>query len=254
MTICTEGRLSFYLTEDMLDFSSFRVLTFDCYGTLINWEAGILRCMRPLLRAHGCMASDDEILALYAKLEHEQESGDYMPYRRVLQNVVRGFGQHFGFSATVEEVASLPQSLKDWQPFPDTVAALRSLKTRYQLAIISNTDDDLFAQTAKLLGLAFDHVITAQQVGSYKPSHKNFELALSRIGRPKREVLHVAQSRYHDIAPARELGIANVWINRRKQGSGATRRADARPDLELPDLASLAQLSVGAAAQSRSTH
>jgi 2-haloacid dehalogenase len=237
----------------MHDFSSFRVLTFDCYGTLINWEAGILGCLRPLLNARGRTPSNDQILELYGNLELEQESGDYMPYRRVLQNVVRGFGQHFGFTPTAEEVASLPESLKRWQPFPDTVAALRALKTRYQLVIISNTDDDLFAETAKLLAVPFDHVITAQQAGSYKPSHKNFELALSRIGRPKREVLHVAQSRYHDIAPARELGIANIWINRRKQGADATRPADAQPDLELPDLASLAQSAVGATAESRGT-
>jgi len=238
----------------MLDFSRFRVLTFDCYGTLINWEAGILECLRPLLHAHGQRPSNDEILELYARLELEQETGEYMPYRRVLQNVVRGFGQNFGFTPTAAEVASLPDSLKRWQPFADTVSALRALKTQYQLAVISNTDDDLFAETAKVLEVPFDHVITAQQAGSYKPSHKNFELAFSRIGRPRQEVLHVAQSRYHDIAPARELGIANVWINRRKQGSDATRPGDAQPDLTLPDLASLAELAGGKLTKSRSTH
>jgi 2-haloacid dehalogenase len=232
----------------MLDFSSFRVLTFDCYGTLINWEAGILGCLRPLLQRHGLEVPDDRILELYAKLESEQESGAYLPYRRVLENVVRGFGEDFGFNPSNQEVASLTESLKTWPPFLDTVEALRRLKSRYQLAIVSNTDDELFAETAKLLEVPFDHVITAQQAGSYKPSHRNFELALQRIGRPKNEVLHVAQSRFHDIAPARELGIANVWINRRQKPGGATRPGEAVPDLELPDLASLAQLAVGPAA------
>jgi 2-haloacid dehalogenase len=236
----------------MLDFSAFRVLTFDCYGTLIDWEAGILSCLRPLLQSHGHSLSDDQILELYAKFELDQESGQYIPYRRVLENVVRAFGQHLRFTPSTEEAATLPNSLKAWQPFPDTIAALRALKSRYQLAIISNTDDDLFAQTAKLLQVPFDYVITAQQAGSYKPSHQNFELTLNRIGRSKREVLHVAQSRYHDIAPARELGLANIWINRGKHGSDATRPGNAQPDLELPDLASLAQLAAGATAQSRS--
>ena len=232
----------------MLDFSSFRVLTFDCYGTLINWEAGILGCLRLLLKRHAIKFSDEQILELYAQLEHEEERGEYLPYRQVLENVVHGFGASLGFTPTSQEAASLGVSLKNWPPFPDTVEALRALKSRYQLAIISNTDDDLFAQTAKLLEVPFDNVITAQQAKSYKPSHRNFELALQRIGRPKNEVLHVAQSRFHDIAPARELGLANVWINRRQKAGGATRPADVQPDLELPDLASLARLALGGAA------
>src|SRR5215469_897740 len=117
----------------MLDFDSFRVLTFDCYGTLINWEAGILGCLRPLLQSHGKNLSDDDILQIYAGLEREQESGEYIPYRRVLENVVLGFGRKLGFSPTQAEAASLPESLKSWQPFPDTVAALCTLKSRYQL-------------------------------------------------------------------------------------------------------------------------
>lgn len=236
----------------MLDFESFRVLTFDCYGTLINWEAGILGCLRPLLQSHGRTPPDAQILDLYASFELEQEGGTYLPYRRVLENVVGAFGREFGFTPTDEEAASLPNSLKTWQPFPDTVGALRELKSRYQLAVISNTDDDLFADTAKLLQVPFDHVITAQQAGSYKPSHKNFELALRRIGRPKNEVLHIAQSRYHDIAPARELGLANVWIRRGDHSSRATRPGEAQPDLDLPDLASLARLM--AASRSHSVH
>jgi 2-haloacid dehalogenase len=245
MTIRADGR-----PTAMLDLSSFRVISFDCYGTLIDWETGILGCMRPILDAHGQKRSNDEILELYGKLELAQESATYLPYRRVLENIVRGFGEAWDFTPTHGEIASLPQSLKSWQPFPDTVAALQALHTRYRLAVISNIDDDLFAATAKLLEVPLDYVITAEQAGSYKPSHRNFELALQRIGCPKRELLHVAQSRYHDIVPARALGIANIWINRQKKQADATVSADVKPDLELPDLASLAQLADGSRAHS----
>ena len=134
---------------------------------------------------------------------------------------------------------------RSWKPFPDTVAALKKLKSRYKLAIISNTDDDLFADTARLLEVSFDWVITAQQAGSYKPSHHNFKLALERIALPPEQVLHVAQSIYHDIVPARELGLATVWVNRRagKHGEGATKAAQGQPDLEVPDLKTLAEMA-----------
>ena len=138
----------------------------------------------------------------------------------------------------------MPNSLAHWPPFPDTVEALRKLHAVFKLAIVSNVDDDLFAGTAKLLQIPFDAVITAQQAGSYKPSHRNFELALQRIAHPKDKVLHVAQSLYHDIEPARALGIRSVWVNRRgnQAGSGATKPSNAIPDLEVPSLAALAAL------------
>jgi 2-haloacid dehalogenase len=122
------------------------------------------------------------------------------------------------------------------------VEALKYLKERYKLAVISNIDDDLFAHSARHLGVPFDWVITAEQVESYKPSLNNFEKAIEIIGAPRGEILHVAQSLYHDIAPAKELGLANVWVNRRHnlKGYGATYPADAVPDLEVPDLATLA--------------
>jgi 2-haloacid dehalogenase len=118
------------------------------------------------------------------------------------------------------------------------------LKRRYRLAVISNIDDDLFAETARLLPVELDHLITAQQVGSYKPSLRNFEVGLDRIGEPRERVLHVAQSLHHDIAPARQMGLATIWINRRmgREGGGATPPSEVMPDLTLPDLASLASL------------
>jgi 2-haloacid dehalogenase len=230
----------------MLDFSRFQVLTFDCYGTLIDWESGIRQAFKPLLASHGKTLSDDRILELYAELESATEAGPFKPYRQVLEEVVSGLGKRLTFTPTVAEIQSLPLSLHGWQPFPDTVAALRRLKSKYKLAVISNVDDDLFAATARLLQVSFSDVITAQQVGSYKPSRNNFEVALTRLGVPREQVLHVAQSLFHDIAPAKALGLATVWVNRRagKQGAGATRPASVRPDLEVPDLATLAAMAV----------
>ena len=130
-------------------------------------------------------------------------------------------------------------------PFADTQPALKALERRFRLAIISNTDDDLFARTNQQLDVAFDWIVTAQQVKSYKPSLNNFRQALAHIGLPTEQVLHVAQSLFHDHVPAKQLGLETVWVNRRhgKAGSGATPMADARPDLEVPDLATLVTLS-----------
>jgi 2-haloacid dehalogenase len=149
------------------------------------------------------------------------------------------------FRPSLEQINSLPESLPQWPPFPDTVASLARLKQKYKLAVISNTDDDLFAETAKTLQVPFDWIITAQQAKSYKPSRNNFQRALEKIGLPKEKILHVGQSLYHDIVPTRELGWANVWVNRRsgKKGQGATVTADIKPDLEVPDLKTLAELS-----------
>jgi len=223
----------------VLDFSNVEVLTFDCYGTLIDWETGILGALRPLVAAHGRHLSDPELLELYGLLEAAVERGPYRKYREVLREVVRGFGERLGFQASETEMEALPDSLGTWPPFPDTVGALRRLKSKYKLAIISNTDDALFAQTAKLLQVPFDAVITAEQCRSYKPSLNNFRVALERLGVPKEKVLHVGQSRHHDIAPARQMGIANVLVTRR--GQGAVLANAAQPDLEVPDLETLAE-------------
>jgi 2-haloacid dehalogenase len=230
----------------MLDFSQFEYLTFDCYGTLIDWETGILAALRPIMAAHSVTISDNDLLELYGELEAEAESGEYKTYRQILESVVRAFGQRLGFSPSGAEAQALPQSLACWLPFPDTVEALRKLHTRYKLAIISNVDDDLFAATAKLLQVPFDAVITAQQARSYKPSLNNFQLAVQRIGHPREKILHVAQSLYHDVAPTRTLGMKNVWVNRRggKLASGVTRPAAAVPDLEVPNLKTLADLAM----------
>jgi 2-haloacid dehalogenase len=229
-----------------LNFSDFEVLTFDCYGTLIDWETGILNAVRKALAAHGKSAEDNEILETYARLEAAAEAGPYQPYRAILRTVMHGIGEHFGSEFTVEQLDSLPESIQEWQPFPDTVESLQRLKSKYKLAILSNIDNDLFAASARRLQVEFDHIVTAQQLASYKPATFNFEMALAKIGRPAHKILHVAESIYHDVVPAQKLGLKTVWLHRRmgKPGFGATKPADAKPDLELPDLKSLADLAL----------
>jgi len=226
----------------MLDFSRFSVLTFDCYGTMIDWESGLFSALRPILAKHNRKIGDEVLLELYAELELEAERQDFLNYREVLQSVVRGFGERLGFTPTEAEVRSLPDSLANWQPFPDTNEALRKLKSRYQLAVISNIDDNLFALTAPKLGVGFDQVITAQQARCYKPCKKIFQIAQQRIGVIPEKWLHVGQIIYHDVIPAQSLGIATVWVKRPspRAGAGATKAANAKPDLEVSSLAELA--------------
>ena len=230
----------------MLDFSRFEILTFDCYGTLINWESGILSALHRILSAHGKQIDDAALLKLYGDFEQLSEQGEFHPYRQVLESVVRRLGAQLGFSPTAEEAHSLSDSLPSWQPWPDTVAALRQLSIRYRLAILSNVDDDLFATTRPKLGVEFAEVITAQQAQAYKPSLKIFDLALSRINAPAHRVLHVGQSIYHDVIPAQALGLATVWVNRpsARPGVGAVKAAEAKPDLEVSSLAELAAVTV----------
>lgn len=232
----------------MLDLTRFQLLTFDCYGTMIDWETGIFSALRPILAAHKKSIADSALLQLYSELEasaEQGEQGEFLSYRDVLQSVVRGFGEQLGFSPTAAEVRSLPDSLANWPPFTDTVEALRKLKSRYQLVVMSNVDDDLFAATAPKLGVTFDHVITAQQAACYKPCRRMFKLAEERTGVSRDQWLHVGQSIYHDVIPAQSLGIATVWVNRPspRPGAGAAKAATGKPDLEVPNLRALAELA-----------
>ena len=232
-------------TVSPMDFSSFTTVSFDCYGTLIDWEAGILPTLRGVLAGHGRSLSDAALLELYGEFEAAAESGQYQSYRRVLESVVERFGERFDFRPSPTELRSIHESIPAWPPFTDTVAALQMLHKRYKLAVISNIDDDLFAATRKHLGVDFDCVVTAQQARSYKPSLNNFRLALQTIGISPDRLLHAAQSIYHDVIPAQSLGIASVWVNRKsaRPGVGAVRAAVARPNFEVPDLATLAALA-----------
>jgi 2-haloacid dehalogenase len=231
----------------VIDFSPFEAMTFDCYGTLVDWERGILDALRPTLSGHGVHAEDEALLERFGRLESTVQAERFRSYREVLAEVARRLGGELGFRPSRVEVDGFAGSVGAWPPFPDTVASLRELGRRYRLAIVSNVDDDLFAETARALGVTFAEVVTAQQVGAYKPARTHFDEVLRRLALPRERVLHVAQSLFHDVAPARELGFTCVWVNRRagRPGGGATAPSDAVPDLELPDLRTLAALTVG---------
>ncbi len=229
-----------------VNFENFDAISFDCYGTLIDWEAGILPVLRKVLASHGQTLPDAGILELYGEFEAEAESGPYQRYHDVLQSVVRAFADRLDFAATDAEIRSLYESLPAWPPFSDTVPALRELQKHYKLVIISNIDDDLFAQTREHLQVEFDLVITAERARSYKPSLNNFKMALSALAISPDRLLHAGQSIYHDVVPARALGISTVWVNRRsaRPGIGAVRESqkdalDKQPNLEVADLATL---------------
>lgn len=229
-----------------MDFSRITTISFDCYGTLVDWESGLLPALRRIMSDRGQNLPDSTLLELYGEFEADAESGAYQSYRNVLESVVRRFGERCGFVPTDPELHSLHESIPYWKPFPDTVATLQKLRRRYKLAVISNIDDDLFAETRKQFGVDFTGVITAEQSRSYKPSLNNFRLALSKLRLKTGELLHAGQSIYHDIIPAQSMGIKTAWVNRRsaRPGIGAVRPAIAKPDLEVPDVASLAAMLV----------
>ena len=225
-----------------VDFDRIEWVSFDCYGTLVDWETGISAAVGEVLESHGVRKSRAEVLALFADVEPTvQDSDDFLEYRAVLRRVIAAIGDELGIHCSEAELDCLADSLPGWPVFPEVVDALNALKTRCRLAIISNVDDDLFAGTAEVLGVDFDVVVTAQQVRSYKPTLRNFEAASERMGVDGDRWLHVAESLYHDIGPANRLGIRSVWVDRPGRGGG-TRHTDAIPDIVVPDLAALARM------------
>ncbi len=231
----------------MPDLSHITHLTFDCYGTLIDWESGLLKAIRPVLSVHGVRRTDDEVLEMYARHEARLEAGPYQPYRDVMRGAMAGIGEELGLAFESKELDRLPSSVEHWPAFPDTAAALARLAQRFTLTVISNIDDDLFEGSRPRLeasGAVIDRLVSAQLCRSYKPSPKNFRVAMALLDVPSEQILHVAQSLYHDIKTAKQLGLSAAWINRRagKPGAGATPRVspDITPDLECPDMKSLA--------------
>ena len=212
------------------------VLTFDCYGTLIDWSAGIVGAFQSEAARDGVRLDADRILEAHARIERALEAEPYRPYREILALVAERVARELGWTIESERARFLPDSLPRWRPFPDTNAALRRLRARHRLAILSNVDDDLLAGTLRHLDVDFAFTVTAQQVHSYKPSHAHFEEALRRAGGRER-ILHVAQSLYHDVAPAKALGLPVVWVNRR----GERRPPEVpAPERTVEDLAALA--------------
>jgi 2-haloacid dehalogenase len=238
------------MTDGGLDYGRFEALTFDCYGTLIDWETGILAGLRPSLSAHGISPPDDELLEVYSRAEAAAEAGPYLRYREVLARSLREVCRHYGVEPPDEAAARFGASVADWPAFPDSSAALARLASAFRLGVITNCDDDLFAASNRRLGVEFEWVVTAQAVGSYKPDRRNFEAALAVSGLPRDRVLHVAQSLFHDHLPAKEFGLSTVWIDRRhdRPGFGATPPATVTPDATFPDMASFAAAATDARA------
>ena len=223
-----------------IDADNYDAITFDCYGTLIDWEAGLMGYLKPLLESHDAHSVDSFLLDFYGRTEAKLQAGPYRPYRKILEGVLAALGERLGFAPSAEQLANFPDSIGDWLPFADTIESLKALGPRFQLVIVSNIDDDLFDLTQARLGINFDHVITAGQVGAYKPDQRMFKTAIERIGVPQKRILHVAQSLYHDIAPANALGLDTVWIDRHDgHGSGATVTATATPKWTLRNLSEL---------------
>ena len=222
------------------DFGRFEALTFDCYGTLLDWETGLTNAFKPIFRGRGVEAATDAVLERFAVHEAAAEAGPYRRYRDVLAAALRGVTAEYGVEPTADEIEAFSGSVGEWPAFPDSAAALARLKERFKLGVITNCDDDRFAPSVPRLGVEFDWVVTAQQVGAYKPSTRNFEVAVERIGLPRDRILHVAQSLFHDHVPARQVGLASVWIDRRsdRRGGGATPPASASPDATFSDMAS----------------
>lgn len=236
------------VTDERLgDFGRFEALTFDCYGTLIDWETGLTNAFVPIFRGRGVDAPADALLERFAVHEAAAEAGPYRRYRDVLASALRGVTAEYSMEPTADEIEAFSGSVGDWPAFTDSALALARLKERFKLGVITNCDDDLFAASLAQLGVTFDWVVTAEQVGAYKPSTRNFELAFERMGLPRDRIVHVAQSLFHDHAPAHRLGLTSVWINRRgdRPGAGATLPAEATPDATFPDMATFAAAATG---------
>ena len=223
----------------------FRALSFDCYGTLIDWETGIWNALAPLRQ----LGLADRAAALAAFANHEsavQEAHPAAGYPDVLARVHRRIADQFGLDAEPGLDARFGRSLRDWPAFPDSRAALRYLGAHFRLIILSNVDRAGFASSAHLLETRFDAVYTAEDIGSYKPDPRNFRYLVAHceqdFGIRQAELLHVAQSLYHDHVPARAAGLSTAWIDRQRGRDGATKPVAGQPDATFvfPDLASLA--------------
>ena len=230
-----------------LEYGRFEALTFDCYGTLIDWEAGILAGLRRVLGPRGIEPPDNELLEAHAGFEAAAEAGPYAPYREILGSCLLEVAARYAVEPSADEAAAFGDSVGLWPAFPDSADAVARLATRFRLGVLTNCDDDLFARSEGRLGLTFDWVVTAQSIGRYKPDPRNFEVMIARLGIPPDRILHVAQSLFHDHVPAKAMGLTTVWIDRRhdRPGSGATPpTAPVRPDATFADMSTFAAAAV----------
>jgi 2-haloacid dehalogenase len=228
--------------------TEFQAMSFDCYGTLIDWEAGLAGVLTPWARSAGLDLDDEALLAAYSRHEAEAEAAyPREEYPQILARSMRALGSELGARVSPDDAQRLARSVPDWPAFDDSADALAALGRRFKLIILSNVDRASFAASNQRLGVQFSAVITAQDVGSYKPSARNFESLLgeaTRLGIEHGKLLHVAQSLFHDHVPAQQAGLRTVWINRRagRPGWGATPAPEAPvvPDWEFSSMAALA--------------
>lgn len=217
-----------------------QLISFDCYGTLVDWQKGILNTLGPLFEDYLLDISDEEIFQLFIKFDAEILTSDFIFYRNVLREIMKKFSLQLNINMMTNDLDCLVKSLPTWPVFDDTADTLRKLKNHYQLALITNCDDDLVEKTQNFLGVNFDYVITSSQIGTYKPSGNNFYRALEAFDLSPDKILHVAQSIYHDIIPCNELGIQNIWVNRYNEPSPEDLME--KPGWEIMSLAEIIQI------------
>ena len=213
----------------------YEALSFDCYGTLIDWESGMVEALKALVAKSGRPLGRDQILEAHAR--HESAQQRYTPslaYRDLLPIVYKRLAEEWGVPAEWEDCLAYGRSIRLWPAFDDSAAALQYLKQHYKLVILSNVDNESFSFSSRRLDVAFDAVFTAEDIGSYKPSPRNFEYMLEKLagwGIDKSDVLHTAESLFHDHAPANRFGLASCWIYRRhgKEGFGAAMKPAEMP-------------------------
>lgn len=233
-----------------MELKKIKALSFDCYGTLVDWEAGIAAVLQPWTKAQGLELDREKVLDTFAKVETEiQKEHPDWPYMRVLEEVALRYADRLGLKADESIQQRLAHSVGNWPAFEDTREALLTLKKHFKLVILSNIDEVSFnATNQQQLNIPFDHILTAQKIGSYKPEQRNFRYLIETLGKEgieQNEILHVAQSLYHDMEPATAMGFPTVWINRRANnpGFGATPppSKEVKVDLEFPTMGAFAE-------------
>jgi 2-haloacid dehalogenase len=236
----------------VIDFDKFKAVTFDCYGTLIDWETGITQAVRPWVDAINPAIPTDLVITSFAlhQAKHQQTRPTLL-YPEVLARTWKDIERTFGWSEDLAHASAFAASVPNWPPFADTVESLKYLARFYKLVILSNVDNASLTETVRRqLQVPFEATVTAEDVASYKPGLPHFTRTFEQLaakGIAKDEILHVAQSKHHDIRPGRELGLTTVWVNRRhdRPGSGATLATDAEPHLTVNSLAELVALHKG---------
>lgn len=229
--------------------TDFNTLTFDCYGTLIDWESGMFEALKPLTSKVKTPLSRNAVLEAHAR--HESSQQRHTPtkrYSELLAIVYKRLAEEWGVSYSVEDCVRYGQSIRNWPAFPDTAGALQYLKKYYKLVILSNVDNESFSYSNRKLDVEFDAIYTAEDIGTYKPSLNNFDYMLEKLserGIAKDKILHTAESMFHDHKPANQIGLASCWIYRRHndEGFGATMNPGDMPkfDFKFTSMADLAR-------------